>query len=169
MGWGWDEKSFFSTLLSKRFPTDCYTCRQNALPPQELPPRERIYDDGAWRVAHAFGVALPGWLVAVTRRHVESLPELTAEEAAALGPLLVRLSAALEAETGARKCYVMFFAEGEGFAHLHVHVVPRLPDLPPDRRGPSVFWYMARPEAEWVSAAAMDALAERVRGRLDEG
>jgi diadenosine tetraphosphate (Ap4A) HIT family hydrolase len=58
----------------------------------------------------------------------------------------------------------MFFAEGEGLAHLHVHVVPRPPDV--KRRGPSVVWYMDRPEAEWVSAAEMDALAAQVRERL---
>jgi diadenosine tetraphosphate (Ap4A) HIT family hydrolase len=36
----------------------------------------------------------------------------------------------------------MLFAEAEGFAHLHAHVVPRMPDQPVDRRGPAVFGYL---------------------------
>lgn len=35
----------------------------------------------------------------------------------------------------------MLFAEADGFAHLHVHLVPRMPDQPDDRRGPDVFGY----------------------------
>lgn len=40
--------------------------------------------------------------------------------------------------TGCQKTYVMLFTEAEGIAHLHVHVVPRMPDQPEDRRGPDV-------------------------------
>ena len=36
----------------------------------------------------------------------------------------------------------MLFAEADGFAHLHVHVVPRMADQPDDRRGPDVFGYL---------------------------
>jgi len=74
---------------------------------------------------------------------VHSLDQLTADEATTLGDLLRRASIALQAVLGCQKTYVMLFAEAEGFAHLHVHVVPRMPDQPHDRRGPAVFGYLA--------------------------
>jgi diadenosine tetraphosphate (Ap4A) HIT family hydrolase len=147
---------------------DCYSCRQNDQPLAELPPRERIFDNGLWRVAHALGSALPGWLVVVPRRHILSLSELNAREAAALGPLLAALSKALEQELGARKAYVAFFAEAEGFAHLHLHVVPRSDALPHQRRGPRVFHYLQQPSDQSVRPATMDQLADRLRPSLAE-
>jgi diadenosine tetraphosphate (Ap4A) HIT family hydrolase len=69
--------------------------------------------------------------------------------------------------TGCRKTYLAFFAEGEGFGHLHIHVIPRYDDQPPDRKGPAVFGYAAAPEGDSVPAAEMDrigaALAERIQ------
>src|SRR5439155_13960934 len=103
----------------------CYSCRLNAADGVALPIRERIFDDGNWRVVHAISSSLPGWLCVVSRRHITTLSELSAAEAEALGPLLKRLSDALERVTGALKCYVMFFAEAPGFEHLHIHVAPR--------------------------------------------
>jgi diadenosine tetraphosphate (Ap4A) HIT family hydrolase len=139
---------------------DCHSCRENAKPPDTLPPRERVYDDGLWRVAHSFNSALPGWMVVIPRRHVLSLSELTAEEARTLGPLLSALSRALEAELRVDKAYVALFAEQEGFAHVHLHVIPR----PPEHRGPEVFDYLRRPGQ--LSDEAMDALASKVSARL---
>jgi diadenosine tetraphosphate (Ap4A) HIT family hydrolase len=146
--------------------TDCYACQHNLQQPSVLPSRERVYDDGLWRVAHAFTAALPGWMVVVPRRHITSMAELTAEEAIVLGPLLAALSRGLERTLGARKAYVAFFAEAEGFAHLHLHVVPRLADLPDDRRGPRVFGYLEQPADQWVSPEEMDQLAEQLRPLL---
>jgi diadenosine tetraphosphate (Ap4A) HIT family hydrolase len=147
--------------------TDCYTCRHNELPAATLPSRERVFDDGVWRVAHALSAALPGWMVVLPRRHVLSMAELNAEEAASLGPLLAALSRALERTRAARKAYVAFFAEAPGFEHLHVHVIPRGADLPADRRGPQVFSYLSQPVEERVSSAEMDSLADRIRPLLD--
>lgn len=110
-----------------------------------------------WRVALDFNASLEGWLVATPMRHVLALDELTAEEAAALGPLLREASIALRSVTGCRKTYVMLFAEAEGFEHLHLHIVPRMDDLPDDRRGPAVFAYLHDPVP--VSEARRDELA----------
>jgi len=143
--------------------TDCYACQHNLREPSALPSRERVYDDGRWRVAHAFTAALLGWMVVVPRRHVVSMAELTAGEATALGPLLTALSRGLERILGARKAYVAFFAEAEGFAHVHIHVVPRLADLPDDRRGPRVFGYLEQPTDQWVGEDDMDRVADRLR------
>jgi diadenosine tetraphosphate (Ap4A) HIT family hydrolase len=120
---------------------DCYACQNNGRFDQ-LPPRERIAADRHWRVAHDFNSTLPGWLILVPRRHVTSIAALTDAEAAVLGTWQVRLSRALEEVTGCVKTYIMQFAEKEGFAHIHFHVVPRMSDLPVDRRGPNVFQYL---------------------------
>ena len=146
--------------------SDCYPCVQNGLPPSSLPPRERIYDDGLWRVAHAFNSALPGWMVVVPRRHITSLSELTSAEARVLGPLLRSLSQALERALGAQKAYMLFLAEGEGFHHVHIHVVPRQPDQPAERRGARIFGYLDQPPADWVSPAKMDRIADELRPLL---
>lgn len=138
---------------------DCYSCRQEATDRAALPPRERIAEDEHWRVAHAVSTALPGWLVLLPRRHVTTVAGLTDAEAAALGSWQVRLSRALQEVTGCDKTYVVQFAEAEGFDHVHFHVVPRMPDLPEDHRGPGVFHYLATPPDERVSAAEMDRVS----------
>lgn len=149
----------------------CISCINNA--PTELPPREKVYAGARWRVAHAFGTSLPGWLVLIPRRHVTALDELTAEEAADLGPLLAALTAALREVLGCSKTYVALFAEAEGFEHVHFHVVPRQPDLDPALRGPRVFGLLGGDPAGHVPDEAMDdvaaAVAEALRGRLIPG
>lgn len=137
---------------------DCLPCDLNA-EADRLPLRERIHVESGWRVAHDFNSGLPGWVVVVARRHVTSLHELTPEEAAALGPLLRAGTQALVDVLGCTKTYVMLFAEKEGFSHLHLHLVPRMADIPEDRMGPGAMAYMhdgAVPEAD------RDALAERL-------
>lgn len=59
-----------------------------------------------------------------------------------MGTLLREAAIALRAVTGCEKTYVMLFTEAEGFAHLHLHVVPRMVDQPADRRGPAIFGYL---------------------------
>lgn len=142
----------------------CVSCADEARL-ATLPPRDRIAVDDHWRVAHAFGVALPGWLVLLPRRHVTAVADLTDAEAAGLGSWQVRLSRALGTALGCPKTYVAQFAEAEGFAHVHFHVVPRMPDLPPELRGPGVFALLGRPDDE-PTPAARDTLAAILRGLL---
>ncbi|MCS0638294.1 HIT family protein [Streptomyces sp. LP05-1] len=138
---------------------DCFTCAQE-LRGTALPPRERIAADDHWRVAHATGTALPGWLVLVPRRHVTAVWELTDAEAESLGSWQVRLSRALREVVGCPKTYVAQFAEAEGYAHVHFHVVPRDRELPEELRGPGVFGQLNRPAEEWVPDDRADLLAE---------
>jgi hypothetical protein len=67
---------------------------------------ERLHVGPRWRVTHAFGTSLPGWLVVLPRRHVTALDQLTAGEAADLGPLLRALTAALREVLGCSKTYM---------------------------------------------------------------
>jgi len=75
--------------------SDCLSCAVERR--AERPPREQVYLDPHWRVAHAFGTAQPGWLVVLPRRHVLALDELAPAEAAGLGPVLRAVTAALPA------------------------------------------------------------------------
>ncbi|MDT0447011.1 HIT family protein [Streptomyces johnsoniae] len=139
----------------------CYACEQET-GLGALPPREAVASDRHWRVAHALGTALPGWLVLLPRRHVTGVDELTDAEAAALGPWQAALSRALREVTGCPKTYVAQFGEQGGFAHLHFHVIPRGADLPAARRGPGIFDLLRRPAAERVPDAEADRIARAV-------
>lgn len=119
-----------------------------------------------WRVAHAFGTAQPGWLVVLPRRHVLALDELSEAEAAALGPVLRAVTAALREVTGCAKTYVALFAEAEGFGHVHFHVIPRHADLDPQLRGPRIFALMGGDPARLVPDSDMDQLAEQLAAAM---
>ena len=139
---------------------ECRSCRLNA-DVEALPPWERAYLSDDWRLAHASS-SLRGYMVLSPRRHVEALDQLTAREAAALGPLLAATTAALRAAVGCSKTYVMLFAEREGWAHVHFHVVPRMPDLREDQIGPGTLEFVNRPEEEWVTPAERARLAAAI-------
>ncbi|MDG4788836.1 HIT family protein [Micromonospora sp. WMMD1102] len=144
---------------------DCYSCRQE----DDLAAAsfaERLHVTDHWRVAHAFNSSLPGWLVVLPRRHVTSIAELTPVEAAELGPLLHRLSTTLHETVRCTKTYVMQFAEAEGFGHVHFHLVPRMPDLPPEHRGPRIFHYLTRPESEWLTSERRVEITTAIADRL---
>jgi len=145
---------------------DCYSCAGNAelAAGRALEPRELIAADEYWRVAHAFGVALPGWLVLVPRRHVTSVAELTDAEASLLGVWQVRLSRAMGVATGCVKTYVAQFAEREGFAHVHFHIVPRGPEHPAHLIGPGIF--QPSDEKQWLTDREMDEAAVRITAAL---
>ncbi len=132
-----------------------------------LPPRDDVISTTHWRVTHAFNVTLPGWLVLVPTRHVTSLAHLSQEAAGELGVLLHRLSRALETVTGCVKTYMMQFSEAEGYSHLHVHLVPRLPNHPAEAMGPDVFAYMTDDQTEWLPESERDSLAHALRAALD--
>jgi diadenosine tetraphosphate (Ap4A) HIT family hydrolase len=123
--------------------------------------------DDLWRVAHAFNAALPGWLVLLPRRHVTSIAELTDAEASSLGTWQVRLSRALRSAAGCQKTYVAQFAEAEGFAHVHFHIVPRPADLSSDLRGPRIFALLGADDRPLVGADAMDEIVIKIAEDLE--
>jgi hypothetical protein len=51
---------------------------------------------------------------------------------------------------------------------VHFPVVPRPADLPPERLGPGIFYYLGRPESEHLPDAERDRLARRLRPVLAE-
>jgi diadenosine tetraphosphate (Ap4A) HIT family hydrolase len=138
----------------------CLSCLDNAR--SDLAQRDKVYLSARWRVAHAFGTQLPGWLVVLPRRHVTVLDELTSAEQAELGPLLSAATAALRETIHCIKTYVALFAEAEGFEHIHFHVVPRMADLDPQFRGPFVFALLGGSTATQVPEQVRDQIASQL-------
>jgi len=144
--------------------TTCKTCELVARREAgNAPLWDCIYRTQFWDVVHSYNTALPGWLVLVVRRHIEAIDELTDEEAAELGILLQRTSLALREITGCVKTYVMQFAEMAEHPHVHFHVVPRMADLPEERRSIKIFGYLGVTEEERVSEEKMNEIAVKVR------
>jgi diadenosine tetraphosphate (Ap4A) HIT family hydrolase len=71
---------------------------------------------------------VPGRGFIVLKRHCEHLDEITAQEAAALGPMMQRTAHVVR--TVLRPVKVHFGLYGEGVKHIHWHVVPRMAYLP---------------------------------------
>jgi diadenosine tetraphosphate (Ap4A) HIT family hydrolase len=92
-------------------------------------PGNVILDDGLWFVSHHTGPYTdPGELIVKTRRHCESLAELTPAEAAALGPLLRAAVAAIERVIVAERIYAVSF--NERVRHVHFLLLPRTAAMP---------------------------------------
>ena len=88
-----------------------------------------IYDDGLWLVSHHTGAWTdPGEVLVKLRRHVESLAQVTPDEAAALGPILRAGVEAVERSVAPERTYVMSF--NERLRHLHFYILPRTRSLP---------------------------------------
>ncbi|HEX6433684.1 MAG TPA: hypothetical protein VFZ87_05565 [Gemmatimonadales bacterium] len=88
-----------------------------------------VLDDGLWFVSHHTGPhSDPGELIVKTRRHCESLAELTREEAESLGPLLQSTIQALERVVVAERIYAVSF--NERIRHVHFLLLPRTRNMP---------------------------------------
>lgn len=88
-----------------------------------------VFRNEWWEVAHHTGPWTdPGELIVKTRRHVESLAELTPGEAAALGPILRAAVAAVERVVRPERVYVASY--GERVRHVHFFLLPRTAALP---------------------------------------
>lgn len=146
-------------------PLPCMSCSQNAEDTNRRP-ENWIASDVHWRISHAVGAAVAGWLVLVPRRHVVTIADLTDEEAATLGTWLIRLSRALHAVTGCAKTYVAQFAELAGFEHVHFHVVPRADRLPPHFQGPRVFRLLGKPDQPPVTPAEVTRISTALHSHL---
>lgn len=147
-------------MASDRSNVNCFSCRMDREPPSNRELTESVHRVGGWRVALDPEVALDGWLVVLPTRHVVRLDDLSDDEAAALGPLLRLCSRVLGEVVGSSKAYIAFFGEAQGFEHLHIHVVPRSPDMPSGLRGPRVFRLLNAEDRE--GHQSRDQLAARL-------
>jgi diadenosine tetraphosphate (Ap4A) HIT family hydrolase len=146
---------------------ECRTCELLAVRDAGgAPPRDNVIRTAHWDVVHAFGTAIEGWLVLILRRHAGAISELDEAEAAEFGPLVVRVSRALEETTGCERTYVSLFAEDPAHRHVHVHVVPRFREQPDEVRGVRVFSRLGLSDEDSVTPERMDELALALRERL---
>lgn len=138
---------------------DCITCRLNR---GEMTgsPGGILYRDHLWVLEHAIEpIPLVGWLVLKTYRHVEAFADLADEEAVTFGPLTRRITRAMTAVLHPEKVYLSLYAEARDFPHLHVHLIPRFADTPPDHRGPGIFQYLSAAVRSGENGGAVEAAA----------
>ena len=67
----------------------------------------------------------------------------------------------VKAHFGAPKTYVVFFAEA--LVHAHVHLIPRMSDLPEDRLGTGIFAYLGVEASQQIAPREADAIAPSLR------
>jgi diadenosine tetraphosphate (Ap4A) HIT family hydrolase len=126
-----------------------------------------IYDDGLWLVSHHTGAWTdPGEVLVKLRRHVESLAQISAEESAALGPILRAGVAAIERALRPERTYVASF--NERVRHVHFYLLPRTRNLPAGHVTSDLFkkgrMYLRRAGVVHnPSATDRAAMAERLR------
>ena len=146
----------------------CQTCEWgNRRDRGDAPLWDSILRTPSWDVVHCQGTSLAGWIVLVSRRHITSLAELTVDEAAELGPLTAAVSRALPAIVDCQKTYLAQFAEHPLHPHVHVHVIPRAPDMPAEQRGPRVFFEcLGVDPALEVPEERKNAIGRALRGAL---
>lgn len=140
----------------------CYSCLALS-GERRISPGPTIFEGSYWVLEHAYPTTLPGWLVLVLKRHVRALHELSREEFVELGELLPRTVYALRAHFNCEKEYVACFAEAEHFNHVHVHVVPKPHDPPPELRGSAIFRMLKDNGIDPELAESIRSLCERLR------
>ena len=102
-------------------PADCNACRA-------VPDEREVYRDGLWRVFALRATPFPGTCMLQPLRHAVGVNGLNAEELASYGPMVARITDALEGSTGfrgARTARVHSHLWNDGGAHLHQWFFPR--------------------------------------------
>jgi histidine triad (HIT) family protein len=126
-----------------------------------------IYEDGHFHVSHQLaerGSTYLGLARLQTKRHVRDLSDLNVEEARALGPLLSRVSRAVESCTGAAWTYCYSFLEGS--RHLHILITARYPNVPKEYVRLDIGNWPAAPQGGPQEVAD---LAQRLRAAMGTG
>lgn len=113
-----------------------------------------------WGVSMHPAMPVPGWVAAQTLRHTEGLARLDGAEAAELGPLLSRLSAALTRVTGSERVYT--YSLGEGCPHTHILLGPPQREL----RGTAFITGLLRRDESLADEAAALRVAGDLAGEL---
>ena len=144
---------------------DCLTCL-NLRGERRISPGPFIYMGTYWVVDHAYPTSHLGWLVILPRRHIEALHELTREEFLELAEIEYRLVQAMHADGAVEKEYLICFAKGKGFRHVHLHLVPKPADLPDERKGPRVFALLDVDEENAISPASLYRFCEEFSEKL---
>ena len=143
-------------------PQDCLSC--DVIAGRRETPGGVIFENELWHLTHQVSpVRLAGFLILQPKRHVEQIGDLTAEEAATLGPVMAAASQALNLHLQARKVYVCSF--GSVLVHVHFYLVPLTAAIPQDLNGADLLDEVFAGRWACDDAEAADAAA-RVRVEL---
>jgi diadenosine tetraphosphate (Ap4A) HIT family hydrolase len=102
----------------------CLAC--DLLEGRQNVPGGHVLENDHWVAEHCVGAFGVGAFVVKTRAHRDSLWAMTEEEAAALGPFMQRVSAAIVEGMGAERVYVTMWVDAPPH-HLHLVLWPRYP------------------------------------------
>lgn len=152
-------------MQAQRFDRDCQSCKaiQGLISLTNAP---RILETNHWIVEHAYPTCIKGWLVMVLKRHCRALHQLTSEETVEFTQLIPLLCQSLHKILNTDKEYIMQFAEGEGFNHVHFHIIARLPDWPTALKGPQVFSGLGNKVDDPLSSEVVTPLALEIQEYL---
>jgi hypothetical protein len=114
----------------------------------------------SWAVSTHPAMSVPGWISAQTIRHTDGFADLNTAEAAALGPLLRTVSAAVTRVTGSRRVYT--YALGEGCPHTHILLGPPSAGL----RGSAFIAALMGHDESLVDQAEAERIAKALRDTL---
>src|SRR3546814_11678741 len=94
---------------------------------KNLTPDRVLWEDEYWLGGALLDV--PGWIMVMTKRHVEGIWSLNDAEAARFGPMMRDIAGVIKDITGAER--VHYAAMGEVALHYHNAILPRLPGQTP--------------------------------------
>jgi diadenosine tetraphosphate (Ap4A) HIT family hydrolase len=136
----------------------CHYCEAE----RTTPDAQWMYRDALWSAGGHPLVDEPGWVIAMLRRHIEAIGQLTVAELHSLGLVAARLSEAITSATAAEKVYVMIFLEANH--HFHLLLAPRPSGAPRELRGPSLI--LNRQQLKDPAAAV--EIGDRIRAHIAE-
>lgn len=88
-----------------------------------------VFENQYWMVTlRAHPVRFPCLPLLILKRHCEDMAELTREESTSVGQLMQLTSQVLNKTLQPAKVHFGIYAEG--VKHIHVHVFPRMPNMP---------------------------------------
>ena len=95
-----------------------------------IPPGGVVFETPKWLVVlRANPVRVPCLPLLILKRHCEDVARLDQDESSSLGPLIQLTARALDQVLHPAKVHFGIYAEE--VKHIHVHVFPRMPDMPP--------------------------------------
>ena len=95
-----------------------------------LPPGGIVFDHPQWIVVlRKNPVRFPCLPLIILKRHVEDMAELNGEESSSLGQVMQSTAQVLSRVLQPAKVHFGIYAED--VKHIHVHVFPRMPNMPP--------------------------------------
>jgi diadenosine tetraphosphate (Ap4A) HIT family hydrolase len=94
------------------------------------PPGGIVYENPKWMVVlRANPIRFPCLPLIILKRHVEDIANLDQEESSSLGQVMQLTAQALSHALQPARVHFGIYAEN--VKHIHVHVFPRMPDMPP--------------------------------------